>query len=175
MTVNPWRPEAGSIASIGEFANKMVKNFDDTVLKGFADVLFPLNTLAARSKAPYPAAYRNYFQIAATLRANTPEKTIIACRKSGLFYVMGARKVVGYRFSLDPLEVIQGLVDDRVDYVIVDQLGYSSTSRYLVPAIQRHPALFNNRLTLPNPNTYLLQFDRNKAVSMLSNGNIEGQ
>jgi len=76
----------------------------------------------------------------ATLRANTPQETIVACRKSGLLYVMGARKVVGYRFSLDAPEVIQGLVDDQVDYVIVDQLGYSSTSRYLVPAIQRQPA-----------------------------------
>ncbi len=41
MTVNPWRPEEGTIGSVGEFLGKMLDNFDDTVIKGFSDMLFP--------------------------------------------------------------------------------------------------------------------------------------
>ena len=41
MTVNPWRPEEGQVASVGDFVEKMVHNFDETVIKGFKDLLFP--------------------------------------------------------------------------------------------------------------------------------------
>ena len=41
MTVNPWRPEMGTVSSVGEMWSKMVTNFDETVLKGFREILFP--------------------------------------------------------------------------------------------------------------------------------------
>ncbi len=41
MTVNPWRPEQGTISTFGEMFTKMVNNFDETVIKGFREILFP--------------------------------------------------------------------------------------------------------------------------------------
>ena len=41
MTVNPWRPEEGTISSVSEFIEKMLTNIDQTVIAGFPEVLFP--------------------------------------------------------------------------------------------------------------------------------------
>lgn len=41
MTVNPWRPEQGTISSPAEFFEKVLKNFDETVIKAFTESLFP--------------------------------------------------------------------------------------------------------------------------------------
>jgi len=276
MTVNPWRPEEGSIASLGEFASKMLKNIDDTVIKGFSDVLFPfvkmdytnpsgfwgiivglavlfivlygawrfgkwkflfgsyilanigifmlwhggnesryvipltpfiafcfyygmlgilkkyinneqminkvpyvflliclfmfnpLNELRQISKMPYHPAYKNYFRIAETIKMQTTKNTIVCCRKPALFYVFGERFAVRYAYSLDDKVLIRGLIKNNVDYIILEQLGYSSTYRYLLPAIQKNTELFTSKIHLKNPDTYLLKFDKKRAKDILS-------
>ncbi|MCC8018208.1 MAG: hypothetical protein LIO85_00295 [Rikenellaceae bacterium] len=45
MTVNPWRPEQGTISTFGEMFTKMVGNFDETVIKGFREIVFPFMEL----------------------------------------------------------------------------------------------------------------------------------
>ena len=45
MTVNPWRPEEGTIGSVGEMIEKMLVNIDETVIKGFKELLFPFVTI----------------------------------------------------------------------------------------------------------------------------------
>jgi hypothetical protein len=64
---------------------------------------------------------------------------------------------------------LKGLIDANVDYVVLEQLGYSSTARYLYPAIQKHPECFTPVMHLENPDTYLLQFDRDKAQAAIGN------
>ena len=41
MKINPWRPEAGTVQTFGDLVEKMLKNFDETVLRAFPDLLFP--------------------------------------------------------------------------------------------------------------------------------------
>ena len=74
---------------------------------------------------------------------------------------------VNYAYSLDKKAVIKDLIDKKVDYVILDQLGFSSTYRYLYPAIQEYPKLFPIFWQLQNPDTYLLKFERTKAIETL--------
>ncbi|WP_159519436.1 MORN repeat-containing protein [Sunxiuqinia indica] len=44
------------------------------------------------------------------------------------------------------------------DYVVLDQLGYSSTGRYLLPAIKKYPLKFKVIKQVKNPDTYLMKF-----------------
>lgn len=279
MTVNPWRPEEGTISTFGEFVEKMLTNIDQTVIAGFPQVLFPFavqetnepsgvwgiiagllvlavvvwgawNTgkmrwlmlallagniglfalwhggngtryvtpiipfvylffyngifsllklilkdrLPADSKwallllmlvpamikplvqmhdisaQPYNRAYRNYFKMAKELNKKLPEGTVVASRKPDLFrYYAPNLYTTGYRFDTNPDSVIVQMVRSKVDYVILEQLGYSSTPRYLLPAIQHRPDLFPIAWQLPNPDTYLLRFERDKAASILTN------
>lgn len=278
MTVNPWRPEEGTISSVSEFIEKMLTNIDQTVIAGFPEVLFPfaltetndpsgvggiilglivlaiiiwgawntgklrwlmlallagniglfalwhggngtryvtpiiplvyfwfytgifsifklifkekladdtkfgliilflclamikpLQTMHKQSAQPYHPAYRNYFYMAKELNRKLPKGTVIACRKPELFlYHAPKLYTVYYLYNTNPDSVIADMVKKKVDYVVFDQLGYSSTPRYLYPAIQARPQLFPIAWQLQKPDTYLLKFEREQAEALLT-------
>jgi hypothetical protein len=74
---------------------------------------------------------------------------------------------VRYIYSVDTKAVIADLINQKVEYVVLEQLGFSSTGRYLYPAIQEYYELFPLVWQLPNPDTYLLKFERQKAIEKL--------
>lgn len=272
---NAWRPEEGHINTIGGFLDKMAVNFNDTVIKGFTEVLFPfvkveeatpstlwvigllvllvtffgawktgkfriffggyllanigvfllwhsgngsryvwplapfialcfylgvyelvrwsgkkikvtvtpawsyailvvaflmmpkLKELNLMAKEDYYPAYKNYFQIAEAVKANGSPKMMICCRKAEMFHYYSGTFVNTYVFSLDDRKVIEHMFKTNVDFVVLEQLGYSSTGRYLYPAIMKHPDLFSPVMHLENPDTYLLAFNKEGAKKFL--------
>lgn len=274
MTVNPWRPEEGSISSVSELIAKMIKNFDEIAIKGIKEILFPFITAdyeassgffaiiisllilavlfygawnlgklkwffisyllanigllllwhggngnrylvtiaplifalfyvgihsllvhflklkektaqnipfvfllmfffmftplqlqAGYAKEPYNPAFENYFTIAKTMNEKAPKRTIVCCRKPDLFMFYAPNMfAVNYTYSTDPKTLIVDLINKNVEYVVLEQLGFGSTGRYLFPAIQQNFELFPVYWQLPTPDTYLLKFDRKKAI-----------
>lgn len=278
LAVNHWRPEEGHISSLGGLLGKMLDNFDEAVIKGFKEILFPfaqvdysaasgiggvlggvlvlaligygawrlgsmrwaviafivgnigmvvlgtggngsryivpiapvlylcfyggiyhlladwimpkatkalaylpyaflltvlaawppVEALAKQSKMPTPPAYRNYYAIAQAMQKQLPAGTVCACRKPELFrYYAPDIYPVRYLYSNQPAEVVANLVAQQVDFVVLEQLGYSSTYLYLYPAIQAYPKLFPVVMHLPAPDTYLLKFEREQAEAAL--------
>lgn len=277
MTVNPWRPEEGSISSVGEFIRKMIANFDETVIKGFKEIIFPfipvnyemssgifqiaaglfilgiifygawnlkplrwlfiayllgqiglfmlwhggnesryvipiapfiivcfytglyfpltsrvtnspktipylpymflviifalwptVKAISVKAKQPYPSAFANYFTIAKEMQKQLPDNRV-CCRKPEFFtYFAPDLYAVNYLYSTEPEEVIRDLIEKNIDYVVLEQLGYASTVRYLYPAIQANEELFDLVWKLPNPDTYLLRFNRDEAIEKLA-------
>lgn len=269
MTVNPWRPEAGSISSVGEMIDKMLTNFDDTVIKGFKILLFPFTSadfatasslfgvllglvilavvvyglwnmgsmryyllaffaanigvfmlwhggnqvryvipivpfifiafwvgvyklislkssinplilcllavfmispieeLSKSSKAPYPAGYNSYSLMLKSLDKFAPAGSVICCRKPEFLslYTKGM-KGTNYKYTLDDSLLIKDLIAKNVDFVILDNIGFSSTPRYLYPAIQKNKELFPVVHIMRSPDTYLMKFDREKAIEL---------
>ena len=51
----------------------------------------------------------------------------------------------------------------ELDLVVLEQLGYGSTYRYLYPAIDKNPNRFASLVHLENPDTYLLKFERSQS------------
>ena len=272
MVVNPWRPEEGNISSFSDFFHKILVNLDETVIKGFKEMLFPfmqinyqqtssiiaiiggialvaiifygawrmgrlrwamMTFLAANiglfalwhggngsryvtpivpmlyfcfytgvyglvqlavknrikehspwlvalllmalpmiapikqqhqiAKQPYPIQYQQYFAIAEELnkRPETIGK-IVCCRKPELFKFYAPRlNTARYLYTTNAEELLDDLAAKNVDFIIVDQLGYSSTPRYLMPAVQKYNHCFPVVWHLEQPDTYLLRFDRN--------------
>ncbi len=111
------------------------------------------------AEGQYHPAFQRYFDIAEWVKGNTPDSSIVSCRKGNLFYLHADRKVTGFANSLNQQDVIDHLIENSVDYVVVDQLGYSSTGRYLIPAIQKNPEKFTKVQQLKNPDTYLFKFE----------------
>lgn len=285
MTVNPWRPEQGTISSVGEFVDKMITNLDQTVIQGFPRVLFPFageesNTpsgtlgvilglvvlavvvfgawktgrlrwlmlfllagniglfaiwhggngtryvtpiiplvyfffynglfslvqlsLKGRLKAdsaiaavilvmmlpgigplkeahqisamPYSPAYRNYFHMARELDRKLPAGTLVCCRKPELFkYYAPHLLTCPFQPEVDNAKFISILADFKVEYVVVDQLGYASTARCLVPAVQSRMDLFPAVWKLDNPDTWLLYFRRDAYLEEQANDNQQQQ
>ena len=101
-----------------------------------------IKELHAMNRMPFPPAYQNFFRMGAVLKEHVSPETVVASRKGELLYMFSGTRVTGYAFSQDDRAVIQKMLDDGVEYVILDQLGYSSTYRYLYPAIQKNDDLF---------------------------------
>ncbi len=117
----------------------------------------PLYRLHQNARLPYPPPWQHYFRMARWIRDNTPPKTITSCRKSGFFYLFSGRPTCVYLFSEDNAKVIVDMVKRGVDFIVVDQLGFSTTPKYLIPAIFQNKDFFENVLQLRNPDTFLFK------------------
>jgi len=97
-------------------------------------VMFP--PLEQRHKeAHYPLnpAYKNYYTIAKEMNRRLPKGTVVCCRKPELFSYYAPKLIAcKYVFDVDTEKVLEGLRKSNVEYVILEQLGYSSTIRYLL-------------------------------------------
>lgn len=116
--------------------------------------------LENRAKGIYISKFKNYFDIAAWASnpQNVPRDAVVSCRKGQLFYLYANRWVTGFKNTLNQEELIENLKEKEVTHVVLDQLGYSSTSRYLYPAIKKYPEKFKIIQHLKNPDTYLMKF-----------------
>lgn len=118
-----------------------------------------IDKLKNQAKSKIIPKYAKYFEIANWARKNTEKDVVICCRKPQLFYLFANRFVTNYSYTLDKEKFIESLQRKQTSYVVLEQLGYSSTGRYLYPAIQRYPEKFKTFLHLKDPDTYLLEFD----------------
>lgn len=117
----------------------------------------------------YPANYQQFFAIGKALKKNTAPGTIICSRKPQMLWLYSERAGVNYRYTTDAKELIADLVEKKVDLVVLDALGYSSTYRYLFPAVQQYPQLFPKVLMhYQDTHTYLVSFDRQRAIEELN-------
>ncbi|MFD0963100.1 hypothetical protein [Pseudofulvibacter geojedonensis] len=117
-----------------------------------------VSKLKHQVKIDYPNNYKNYFSIAKWVNKNTDSNSVTCVRKKALFFLFSGKHVTNYKNTTNKEEQIEYLKSKNVDYVVVEQLGYSSTSKYLVPVIDRYPEKFKIIKELKNPNTYLMKF-----------------
>ncbi|MBO8130936.1 MAG: glycosyltransferase family 39 protein [Candidatus Marinimicrobia bacterium] len=131
-----------------------------------------LKEIRLQAKSSYPPSYRNYFLAAQYLEKNSPKGAIICARKPWILYFYCKRYIYNYLFTSDDKKLIKDLVDKDVDYVVLDQLGYSSTYIYLLPAIKKNPTLFKPVLRLQNPDTYVLLFNKSGAKNLINSNSL---
>jgi hypothetical protein len=114
--------------------------------------------LNAYSKADYPNNFKNYIDVAQWAKNNLPKGTPIACRKPGIFHTFYDGPALGYPQVPDQNEFIRLLVENQTYFIVIDQLGYSSTARFVVPVVQNNPELFRVIYKTEKPETYLVEF-----------------
>jgi hypothetical protein len=117
-----------------------------------------LDALQKKKDFGYPATYQQYFDLAEWAKGNVEPNSVICARKPGLFSFFYEGPAVRYIDTFDADSVIQHMKTSNVRYVVLDQLGYSSTPRYLLPAIQKKQEYFRVVAHVPNSQTYLLRF-----------------
>ncbi|MCW3125491.1 MAG: repeat protein [Bacteroidetes bacterium] len=118
----------------------------------------PIDQLEEQARQPIQPNYENYFAIARWAKEHTPKDATFSARKPDMFIYYSDRMCIGDKPSLIDTEVLDFFREHKVDYVCVEQLGFSSTGKYLIPALQKNPANFEVVYHLPNPDTYLLKF-----------------
>ncbi len=118
----------------------------------------PIMILEKKARSPYSDKYKNYFEVARWAYKHIPDTSVVACRKGQLFYLFSHRYITGFANTLDKEKQIEYLKKRSTDYVVLDQLGFSSTGRYLYPAIKRYPGKFKVVYQVKNPDTYFMRF-----------------
>lgn len=116
----------------------------------------PLHSRHKEAAEPLPAAYEEYFALAEWLSTHAADTAVTASRKSELFYLYSGQPVARYTHTTDADALLDDLIANSVDYVVGDHLGFSSTERYLYPAISRDPYKFH--VIHREGNSYLMQF-----------------
>ncbi len=117
-------------------------------------------------RMPLPSKFYNYREVSLRL-AEIDRYAIVATRKPELFYIYSGVKARYFLETTDEARLIENLLDGGVKYVVLDQLGMDATFEYLYPCVRNHPELFTTLVTVKNPDTYLLYFDRDGARQWL--------
>ena len=112
----------------------------------------------------YPEAYANLINVAEWTKENLPDSGIVSVRKPSLFYLFSNKKSLNYLYSSDPDKVIANMVDNKIDYVVLDALEYSTTTNFLIPAIRKYINQFQQVYVTGKPEFYLLKFNKNEEV-----------
>ena len=105
-------------------------------------LLFTLGDVRAMAKADYSAPWRNYKALAEWVGANVPKDAVVVARKPTLFWLWSGRTTTCYRLTVDDRELMAHLDSVGAGYVVLEQLGYASTARNLVPAMERNAERF---------------------------------
>lgn len=119
------------------------------------------------ANARYPMQYQHFFEISKAL-SKAPDTAVVCSRKPQMSYFYSGKTSCNYLFSSDAEAVIRKMISDKVDYVIIDALGFSSTRLYLIPAISEYINLFEVLIAKDETATYLLHFRRDAAAQLLS-------
>jgi hypothetical protein len=123
-----------------------------------------------QSKQKYPTQYVQFFSMAKQMKKSAPKGSVVCSRKPQMFWMYSQLPGVNYKYTKDAKELILDLVEKKVDYVVLDNLGYSSTYLYLYPALQQYPYLFPQAVIYyENTHQYMLVFDRERAERELTN------
>jgi len=118
-----------------------------------------LKELNSSAKTSYPKRFNNYFKMGAWANKNLPKDAVIVTRKPNLFYLTAKRKLTNFRSTPDFNNLLDGMQEKGATHVVLDQLGFSQTSRYLYPVIQGNPEKFQAINTISNPDTYILSYN----------------
>ena len=117
-----------------------------------------IELIRLKARTDYASKWNSYFNLAKSFKRDGIKDVVVSRRKPSLFYLFSETYTTNYKYTPDDLELIDDLRERRADYVVLDQLGYSSTYRYLYPAIQNNPSNFQLIAQTEKPETYLLKF-----------------
>lgn len=101
-----------------------------------------INKLQIKAKKNHPRNWANYLKAGQWCGANLDKSAVISTRKAGLFYVNSQRKVCGFAYSEDQGAVLESLNDQGVTHVVIEQLGFNQTGKYLLPTIKKNQPKF---------------------------------
>lgn len=114
--------------------------------------------LKAKQK-DYYETYQRYFDVSSWVKQNIKDKNeVIVCRKPELFHHFSSTYTSGFNKTLNQNELLKGLNDVKATHVVLDELGFADTGRYLYPVVQSNPDKFEVIYKTESGNTYLLKY-----------------
>ena len=118
-------------------------------------------------EAEYPPAMLTYLAIGKEA-AKLPDARLVASRKPELLYVhTGVR---GKRIKEDNtnVDILNNLLDENIDYLVLDNMGFKYTYEVLYPFIKHHQDMFQMVKYTRQPTTVLFRFNKELATQWLT-------
>lgn len=97
--------------------------------------------LHEKAEAPHPKNWANYIDIAEWSRENLTD-AVISTRKSGIFYVSSGHHTVGFLSTYNREDFLDYFNENGVTHVVIENLGFSQTHKYLLPVVKSDPQQF---------------------------------
>lgn len=110
------------------------------------------------SKSAYALTFRHYFDISEWCKG-LPDDAIIACRKPHLFYLKSEKTVTRFLYTDNVEEQMEFFKERKVTHVVLDQLGYSQTGKYLAPFLNAYSGKFIKIKETTKPVTRLFVYN----------------
>jgi len=94
-----------------------------------------------RRKGYPPKYWEGSSEVAQWVKENSPEESLIVCRKPYLFYCFSGRKTIGYKFTKDINKILKSFEEEKIDFVLLD-LNDGMNNFYLKPVIDNYKDRF---------------------------------
>lgn len=120
--------------------------------------MYPLLRLHNQAILDYQPNWKRFFDMAEWAKDSLPQNAVVACKKPELFHVFSDRFTCYFPLEENDKKLLEEMTKSKVTHVVVEQLGFSATGRYLVPAIQKNPTRFKIVKHMTDPDTYLLEY-----------------
>lgn len=91
--------------------------------------------LHEKAEAPHPKNWANYIDAAEWSRDNLKD-AVISTRKPGIFFVAGGNSTLSFVSTENREELLGYFKKNGVTHVIVENLGFKQTYKYLLPVVQ---------------------------------------
>jgi hypothetical protein len=150
---------------------RLLEYFDlrRSVIVGVTTVLILTNAFSMvtylRRERGYLPGWFEYLQTALWVRENTPEDSLVLCRKPFLYYLFSDRKSVSYPFTSDADAMRKYLLETRPDYIVIDDFGGPTTThQYLVPVLGEMRSSFELIYQTGEPTNMVLRFFPGRPV-----------
>ena len=99
--------------------------------------LLSLPVVFKYSSEPLPPALKDFVSLHQIIKENVPKEGLILSRKPTITYFYTKHKAVCYPFTLNPEEIRDTILRNRIKYIIVDEFSLE-TALYLVPFLYKY-------------------------------------
>ena len=123
-----------------------------------------LQGLNAIATDDYPPFFKNFLAIGENMRNRN---VLVACRKPELFYVHSGIKSVRLGEYKTSIEILNDMVDRRIDYLLLENMGFRYTYEKLYPLATEYEKFFTLEMYTAEPENLLFRFHRREAENWL--------
>ncbi len=98
--------------------------------------------LHIKSEANHAQNWANFLLMAEWAKDNLKENAVVIARKPSLFFVKSDRKSKTFLYTPDRNEILKDFDKNKVTHVVLEQLGFNQTGKFLYPLISKEPDKF---------------------------------